>query len=863
MWRMTKEAKHLFEQFRPTRYDLNIVLDKQAGTFSGKVNISGRKVGRPSKRLTFHQNGLKIKNAKITRSDKKGQTNIKVNRINTHARYHEVRLHSDEMLYPGDFVVHLEFSGKITQHMQGIYYCHFEHNGQKKSLLATQFESNHAREAFPCIDEPEAKAVFALTLSTPAKEITLSNTPIVKQSTRQGRTITVFADTPIMSSYLLAFVTGEMHAVEKKTKDGIVVKSWSSIAQDKKYLEYSANEAVRILEFYTDYFGVAYPLPKCDQVALPDFDAGAMENWGLITYREIALLSDPVNRSTANEQYISLVIAHELSHQWFGNLVTMKWWDDLWLNESFASIMEHIALDAIHPDWQQWEAYTASDVISTSSRDIYSNIQPVGVEVSDPDLLETLFDPGIVYAKGARLLKMLRDYIGDKAFKSGLRYYFKAHAYSNASRDDLWHCLTAASKRDIASIMTPWLTQSGMPVVKVKQTRDQILISQQRFLLDNKPDERLWPIPLLASQSLSPDLVSKVEETVTSENANWTIINQYASGHYITHYTMAAHNKALGRAIQHSNIPTESRINILNDNLLLAKRGDISLTSVLDIVNNCSHEPRESVWDLIIRTVGTAKQLTEGNKKTEVLLNDLKVKLATHWYEQLGWQDRNSEDSNTKLLRTSSIALMVSGEDNQANQEALRIYKNSKSITTINAEQRSVILGVAVRKSGKQVVERLLKEYPYATPDLQLDITSALGSTHNQLLAKTILEQALGRDGFVRQQDILRWLAVFLRNFYVRPVAWDFIERSWNWLEEVLIASKAFDYLPLYCSNVISTQEWADKYHSFFADKQHIKVLRQNIAVGEADIAARVAWRKRDEKHIITWLQKNVTPKRR
>lgn len=856
MVRMGKTAARLFEQFQPDHYDLTLLPDAQTKQFQGTVTIRGKKTGRPSQRLTFHQKDLKITGATVIKHGKSGDEAVKIDRVNNHASAYEVRLHSASMLYPGHYTVTLEFEGKITDNMTGIYLSTYEHKGVQKTLVATQFESHHAREAFPCIDEPEAKATFDLTVAANKGDVALGNTPVKKQASKDGRLITIFETTPRMSTYLLAFVTGEMHCFEAKTKDGIEVRSWSSLASDESFLEYSVNEAVKILEFFTDYFGVAYPLKKCDQVALPDFDAGAMENWGLITYREIALLADPKNRSISNEQYVSLVVAHELSHQWFGNLVTMKWWDDLWLNESFASLMEHLALDTIHPDWQQWEMYTATDVISTSSRDVYSDVQPVTVQVTDPDLIETLFDPGIVYAKGARLLKMLREYIGDEAFASGLKSYFKDHAYANATRDDLWKSLSKASGKNIGQLMDPWLTHAGMPVIEVAQTNGTIELSQKRFLLDDKDDDYVWPVPLLADQKLSAELLESRSATVTSPASDFVLLNQYGSGHYFTHYAEAGHREFITAKLQTRELPTEARINILNDAYMLSRKGEASLIEALDIVKECDQEDRDSVWSAISRVIVAASQLTEGSKTAEDQIRALRRELAKHWYNKLGWADRPADDSNTKQLRHTALAYMVSGEDNSALKEALARYQAAKSLQDLPAELRSTILGAAVKHGPKRVVDDLLKIYPKVSADIQLDITAALGSTKDPKVAEHIYDQALGPKGFVRNQDVMRWLAVFIRNPYIREVIWQYIQTNWQWIESVLGDSKSFDYLPIYCASAFNSAAWEKKYHDFFEPKRQQKTLERNILVGYADIAARVAWRQREEKKLLAWLAK-------
>ncbi len=856
---MAKSVTRLYDSFHPNHYDLSLDIDDSALTFTGTVVITGNKVGRPSHRISFHQKDLKILNASITHVGKRGESTITVDRINRQKSADEVRLHTTEPLLPGVYVVTIKFSGKITAPMQGIYPSNFKHNGKDKLIITTQFESNHAREAFPCIDEPEAKAMFDLTLQTVANVAVVSNMPQTSQKPAgKDRQITQFKTTPKMSPYLLAFAFGEMHSYEATTKDGVIVRSWCSVAQPAELLHYSVDEGVKILEFFTDYFGVPFPLSKCDQIALPDFDAGAMENWGMITYREATLLADPNNRSISNEQFVTLVIAHEMSHQWFGNLVTMKWWDDLWLNESFAAIMEHLAPDHIHPDWHQWELYSSTDIITTTSRDIYKGIQPVSVEVTDPNLIETIFDPTIVYAKGARLIKMLREYIGDEAFTKGLTAYFNKHAYGNTQRADLWETLSNASGKDIDALMTPWLKQPGLPVLHVDQNKQELTIAQERFMLDASGSHQLWPIPLLANQPLSQDLISKPNTTLTTSSKDFVVLNQYGSGHFITHYMNPDHRAAIVSAVQSRSLPTEARINILNDSLLLARHGDDSLTSTLDIIVDCATEPRDSVWGLISQAIGYARVLTDGDTESETMLKALRKKLAHKQYATLGWEDRPKDDPNTKQLRHTMIALMVASEDKEAIKTALSLYKNAASLETLPAELRNTILAAAVKYGEASVVAELIRAYPDASAELQQDITSGLSATKDPAIAQKILRQALGKDGFVRPQDIMRWFVLFLRNPYSREVAWQFLVDEWSWFQATLGQSKSFDFLPTYCASAITTKAWADTYRKFFEPKRKIKTLEHNIVLGYADIDARVAWRTRDEATIKRWLQANT-----
>lgn len=848
---MAKKVDHLIKQFVPSNYNLILDIDKTTSSVSGQVTISGKKVGRPSKRITLHQQNLKIICASL--HNKKQNIAVKVSRVNTHKSLHEVRIHTDELIYPGEYIITIKFVAKISEQMLGIYSSSFTEKNIKKSLIATQFESHHARKAFPCIDEPAAKATFDLTLITDKTDKVLSNTSEQSVKNIKNRKATTFKTTPVMSTYLLAFVCGDMNFCEGKTKDGTTIRSWACTARDKSHLQYSVEEGIKILEFFTDYFQTPYPLEKLDMVALPDFDAGAMENWGLITYREIVLLADPKNRSISTEQYVSLVIAHEISHQWFGNLVTMKWWDDLWLNESFASVMEHIALDNIHPEWSQWELYTSQDVLSTSSRDVYKNIQPVSIDVNDPELIETLFDPGIVYAKGGRLLKMLREYIGDTDFRIGLKKYFEKFAYSNATRNDLWECLGSVTKHDVPALMDAWITQPGMPVLHVNESENGLKLKQQRFLLDSDEESSsVWPIPLLANTSIHPKIMKESEITVDGD-VN-TLFNTHGSGHYFVDYQSADHKKTVAKALHDDSMPAEGRINTLNDLYMLARRGDNSIVDGLKIVVANQPEQRDSVWATMLRIIGAAHQLTEGDEKAEKQLKHLKIQLASSHLDKLGWKDKETDDANKKQFRRTLIAVMVGADDKKSIKQAISMYE-ANNLDNIPSELRSVILSAAVRTTGKKVIDDLASKYEDASPDVQMDITGALSSTRDPKSASSIIEKALGEKGFVRPQDLTRWIVLFLRNHHIRDVMWDYVVDNWDWVEKQIGDSKSFDYLPSYFASVVTTNEQKKQYEDLFVPHLSNKTLKQNIEIGLADIDARIAWRKRDEHKIKKYLQ--------
>ncbi|HGK0787120.1 TPA: M1 family metallopeptidase, partial [Streptococcus pneumoniae] len=432
-------VEHFIKQFVPEHYDLFLDLSRETKTFSGKVTITGQ---AQSDRISLHQKDLEITSVEVA-----GQ-----------ARPFTVD-HDNEALHielaeAGQVELVLAFSGKITDNMTGIYPSYYTVDGVKKEVLSTQFESHFAREAFPCVDEPEAKATFDLSLrfDQAEGELALSNMPEIDVENRKETGIWKFETTPRMSSYLLAFVAGDLQGVTAKTKNGTLVGVYSTKAHPLSNLDFSLDIAVRSIEFYEDYYGVKYPIPQSLHIALPDFSAGAMENWGLVTYREVYLVVDE-NSTFASRQQVALVVAHELAHQWFGNLVTMKWWDDLWLNESFANMMEYVCVDTIEPSWNIFEDFQTGGVPLALERDATDGVQSVHVEVKHPDEINTLFDGAIVYAKGSRLMHMLRRWLGDADFAKGLHAYFEKHQYSNTIGSDLWDALGQASGRDVAAFM--------------------------------------------------------------------------------------------------------------------------------------------------------------------------------------------------------------------------------------------------------------------------------------------------------------------------------------------------------------------------------------------------------------------------
>lgn len=835
-----KKADHLLTHFEPEHYDLAFNLQRITRKFNGKVVISGRRTNNNAP-IKLHAKDLEIQ--KVLVNDLPADVVFGSN---------------DEItIIPGsepaqlELTLTLEFSGNITDSMHGIYPCYYTHQGVAKEVLATQFESHHAREAFPCIDEPAAKATFNLTLETEKDVTSLSNMPIAEHSTQNDRQIIRFQTTPRMSTYLLAFASGELHSVSNKTKDGVEVNIWSTYNQKKEDLMFSLNIATRSIEFFNDYFKTPYPLPKADHIALPDFGGGAaaaMENWGIITYREDYLIADK-NTAVSTKQSIGSTIAHETSHQWFGNLVTMQWWDDLWLNESFANMMQYAAIDALFPEWHIWTEFTSHESLAALRRDSLPRVQPVKQAVHHPDEISTLFDPAIVYAKGGQLLNMVRHFIGEDAFRSGLSHYFKTYAYQNTRGDDLWRALSEASGKDINSFMKKWLEYSGYPIVKATIRDKELTLSQHHFQIGATPSQRLWDIPLHSSDPILPTLLT-TRSLKAKVSALPLKLNSKDISYFITHYDETLYTQLM------SNLPdlTEiDRLQLLNEATLLSRGDIISGARLIDMLLAYKDETSQPVWDAIALVIADVKRLIEGNEKATTQFKKFVQNLAQPLYLTLGWHSLDKEDEHITKLRSMIISLMLYAEDSDAITEALKRYDAAKDIADIDGNTRTAILTAAVKhgKNHTQVVNDLLAYHHQTTSsDLQGDISVALTSTKNHKTIRHLLKIAQ-EDTKVRKQDFPHWFVYLIRNYEGRNITWKWLIEHWDWIVESYSSDMSYDLFPRYAASALSTEAELKNYKDFFEPLRSDLKIQRAIDVGIHEITSRVVWVQKNQPAVV------------
>ena len=812
-------------------------------TFEGTVTICGDKVGRPSQRLTFHQKGLHITQAKIIKHDKKGDREYALKRINNQNKFDEVRLHTEELVYPGTYTITLHFTGSITRQMNGIYPCYFTKDGQEKKLIATQFESHHAREAFPCIDEPEAKAIFNLTLHSPAHETVIANTPIQKQSISGNTQKTTFETTPKMSTYLLAFIFGDLGFTEAKTKDGVLVRVYAT-PDNVSYTKFALSCAVKSLEYYNEFFDIPYPLAKCDLIALPDFASGAMENWGAITFREQALLVDPKNTSLHLKQYVANVIAHELTHQWFGNLVTMRWWTDLWLNESFASWMSYLAVDHLFPEWKVWVQFIVEEQGLALKQDALDNTHPIEVAVHHPDEIRTIFD-AISYEKGASVLLMLHRYLGEKSFRDGLRLYLKQHAYGNTDTIDLWEALETVSKRPVKTFMSAWTSNSGYPIVSVSAVENSLKLSQERFYLNpnTKKAQTIWPIPLLPLHELSLDTFDTAQTDVKSpDTSKLVLLNHDRSGFYRTIYDGQLLSR-LSRSIKAGSLKDVDRLGLLSDSFEAAKAGYSSSVDTLRLLEAYANEDSAVVWDIIVGGLGSIRAVMDN----DVIRNGLKPfirQLTTKQLDRLGWEEKPADSHFDKLLRPTILGLASFSENPAVVNQAKKLFKSMKQPEDLHPDIRGVVYGTVSRLGAKADFEKMLAMHNESTnSEERVTLASALTNFKQRALIEHSL--ALITSNNVRLQDVPYWIAYSFMNRHAKKITWEWLKLHWEWLEKNLGTDLSFFRMPIYVARSYSDTSFLPEFTQFF--HTHMSpAFERPVKQAIETIEWQAAWKKRD-----------------
>src|SRR6266508_4624177 len=664
----------------PERYEIRLTPDLANWTFTGEERVSVE-VHEFSREIILNAAELEIHAVSLTTPDGTVlQCKVKLDSQNELAQ-----LSFAETVPVDRCELNIQFSGILNDKLHGFYRSTYKDaKGQEKALASTQFESTDARRAFPCWDEPAFKAVFQVTLVVDEKLTAISNARVLRETVLPGtgKKEVVFADTMKMSTYLVAFIVGDFEATEPVMVGHAPLRVWA--VPGKKHLAKFAIDIGKVsLEHFSRYYDIPYPGDKLDLIAIPDFASGAMENLGAITFRETALLVDAARATRAELERVADVVAHENAHMWFGDLVTMKWWNGIWLNEAFATFMEMLAVDAWKPEWQRWTTFGVSRAAALSVDGLHST-RPIEFHVEAPRDADAMFDV-LTYEKGASVLRMLEQHLGPALFRDGVREYLRRHAYANADTGDLWAALGRAARQPIPAVMDGWIFQPGYPLVSARLEGGHLVLRQQRFTYLPEPlpgsmptaQDQLWQVPVqvritAAGRSASERRLLAGAETrlPVPERVDAVLVNEGGHGFYRVRYS----GELLGHLLDAlPEIAAIERFNVVNDAWAVTVAGLMALPDYLELTARFRDERDRNVWAVLLASFATLNRIVEPRHRPQ--LAALVRGRAARAFAALGWTVRPGDDELMRQLRGDLLrALGMLGDDPDVQARTAELY---------------------------------------------------------------------------------------------------------------------------------------------------------------------------------------------
>ena len=850
----------------PVNYKLILEPDLNSFTFKGSEVVT-IEISRPTELIVLNCIEIDVTGCSVIDAEGQEQT---VESIDYDIDGETVKLKFLGSLPSGSAELTLHFNGILNDKLRGFYRSKYTDNdGSEKYLATTQLEATDARRAFPCWDEPNIKATFDVELVIPKGLQAVSNMPVRnEEQLGTGLKRVRFETTPIMSTYLLAFVVGELESIEKVDDGGTMHRVWTTTGKVEQG-EYALAISVELLKYLNKYFGIPYPLPKLDHLAIPDFAAGAMENWGAITYRENALLVDTENSSAATKQRVATIIAHEMAHMWFGDLVTMAWWNDLWLNESFASWMGDKAVDHIYPEWEMWTQFITEDTNRGLSLDGLKNSHPIEQEVRNPAEIGQLFD-AVSYSKGGAILRMLEQFLGEEQFRTGLHLYMNRHTYGNATTSDLWKAMEDESNIPVASIMDSWVQQIGYPVIDVDVDRGEkqikLEISQQRFVYENimQPetgDKTLWQVPLgirlendlKIRMNLIKDKSNLLQIDVGSEDSvgQWIKINALQTGFFRVKYSPKEQSRLLD-PIKKQSLPASDRLGLQNDAFALMRSGHISATEFLSVAEVYNKETNASVCEDLAANLSTFDYLT-WNESYYSQFKKFALNIFEPLAETVGWESRPDEGHLDALLRTTVLMEAGSyGSDPILLGAKSRFDQYVDNKNSVHPDIRSVVFGLAAHLGDRSTYDTMWDLYNKATlQEEKVRFLASLGKFQSAELLTETLERSLSSE--VRIHNTVPMVASVATNRYGMDLAWEFVKKNWDEFNR-RYGEGGFTLMHLVSitSRFTSMEKYED-VKQFFSDNPSPAADR-TIKQALERISLNSAWIERNRQELDSWL---------
>ena len=829
----------------PDRYELRLTPDLITWTFTGTEKIAVR-VNQPVREIILNAAELEIHAVTFKTADGK----VLPGRVSLDSENERATLSFAEAVPAGAGELEIQFSGILNDKLHGFYRSTYKGaDGQDKPLASTQFESTDARRAFPCWDEPAFKAVFQVTLVVDPKLTAISNARLVSETAPAGtnKKAVVFADTVKMSTYLVAFIVGEFEGTES-VMVGKAPLRVCAVPGKKHLTPFAIAIGKASLEHFSAYYGIPYPGDKLDLIAIPDFASGAMENLGAITFRETALLVD-ADRATRTElERVADVVSHENAHMWFGDLVTMQWWNGLWLNEAFATFMEMLAVDAWKPEWRRWDSFTVSRAAAMQVDGLKST-RPIEFPVERPEEAAGMFDI-LTYEKGASVLRMLEQYLGAEAFRDGIRLYLRSHAYANAETTDLWDALEESTKEPVRALMDTWIFQAGYPLITVAKEPRGLRLTQQmfRYLQDGSDPERKWHVPIFLRVGTNTGVIEKTilladrEQTVElGDSVDWAVVNAGGHGFYRVRYGGDLLN-SLKSELQARLSPVE-RFSLVNDTWASTLAGLTSPMDYLSLIDLLSDEDDVSVWTTVIGSGHHLERILD-DPQCVTLAKRLRALLAPA-AARFGWTPRQGESDLESQLRGDLIhALGTLGDDKGCQEKAREIFAlYEKSPDAVERNLIPALIAIGAHTGAAVDYDKFYSRFKKAeTPQEETRFLFALANFRLPELIDRTLDLTI--NGEVRTQNSPYLMRGILLNKPARVKAWAFMKAHWA----EMLRQYPDNAIPRMCEGIVglATADLEADVRDFFARhpvKQGTKQMEQHLERLHVAVTCRESWR--------------------
>ena len=842
----------------PLHYELEFEPDFETFKFAGVANID-LKINDPSiDVLTLNSQEIEYHSVRLN--------DVKATEVKLDEEAQRV-----DFVFPsgtvaacnGNAKLYTTFTGILNDQMAGFYRAKYtdKATGELRYMATTQMESTDARRAFPCFDEPGLKATFDITLISKDTSLThLSNMDVKEESIVDGKKVTRFNTTPKMSTYLVAFIVADLRYVE--CNDFRIPIRVYATPGDEHLGQYAADLTAKTLEFFEKTFGIEYPLPKMDSVAVHEFSAGAMENWGLVTYRVIDILLDEKNASLGRIQRVASVVHHELAHQWFGNLVTMDWWEGLWLNEGFATWMSWYACNHFQPTWKVWDQYVADNLQRALALDCLRSSHPIEVPVQSAGQIAQIFD-AISYAKGSSLLRMIANWLGEDVMIKGVSNYLNKFKYGNAKTEDLWNALSEASGKDVTKVMSTWTKKIGYPVVTVIEDGNKVTFVQNRYLStgDVQPEEDTTVYPVFLSVKTKDGVDKNMildEKTKTFElkDTEFYKVNADQAGVYVTLYP----NKrweAFGK--QRQLLSVEDRTGLIADAKNLAASGYTTTINLLNLLSNWKDEDNFVVWEQIATSlVAMRRAWVFESEEVEEGLKAFMRNLVADKVEKLNWTFPESESYNERRLKVALFGIACSAGVESVTKAAVEMFQKyvAGDKTAIPPLIKQSVFNAVGRKGGVENYEKLLDIFKNSdNTEEKLGAIRSLGCFKEPELIKRTIGYLL--DGTILKQDVYYPMVALTGRKEGILALWEWIQSNFaTIIKEHQPGSPVLKHIMNICTSSFTTFAKVDEIKAFFADKP-TEGFDMSLAQALDSVKTKAAWVKRDSAEVKKYLKEN------